>query len=114
MNMVINLIYVLTLMAVINISSAECFGSGEYRVCSEVSTGANGQMQIRSWDTRGNSYNVNTESHVSSNGTTVRSYDSTGNEYSIRSWSDNSGFHSEDSLGHRCTITSSGQTIGCN
>ena len=44
----------------------------------------------------------------------VQWLDSEGNEYSVRSWSDSSGFHSEDSEGNRCTVTRSGQMIGCD
>lgn len=114
MKIAINVTCAVLLMAVTRISIAECFGSGEYRVCSESYTDANGNVQIRSWDTEGNSYNVNTESYTGSDGSTIRSYDSEGNEYSVRSWSDSSGFHSVDSEGNRCTVTRSGQMIGCD
>lgn len=93
---------------------AECFGSGEYRVCSDAYTDSSGNVHIRSWDNQGNSYNVDSETYRSPSGdTTIRSSDSEGNSYSIRSWSDSSGVHSVDSEGNRCTVTSSGEIIGC-
>lgn len=93
---------------------AECVGSGAYRVCSESYTDSSGNIQIRSWDSQGNTYSVNSESYRSpGGGTHIRSYDSHGNSYSVRSWSDSTGIHSVDSMGNRCTITKSGTMIGC-
>lgn len=93
---------------------AECFGSGEYRLCSESYTDSSGNVHIRSWDNQGNSYSVNSETYrPPDGGTTIRSYDSHGNSYSVRSWSDSTGVHSVDSQGNRCTITKSGTVIGC-
>jgi hypothetical protein len=94
-------------------SRAECFGSAPYQVCSDSYTDSNGDVHVRSWDSQGHSYSVDTESNSSPSGTEVRSYDSMGNSYSVRSWSDSSGVHSEDSLGNSCTITPSGTIIGC-
>lgn len=93
---------------------AECFGDGEYQVCSDTSTDSNGDIHVRSWDTEGNTYSINTESHSTNDETKVRSYDSEGNEYSIKSWSDSTGHHTEDSEGNHCTITTSGLAIGCD
>jgi hypothetical protein len=93
---------------------AECFGEGEYQVCSDSYTDSSGNIHARSWDTQGNNYSVDTESYRSPSGeSTIRSYDSEGNNYSIRSWSDSTGVHSSDSEGNQCTITKSGIIIGC-
>jgi hypothetical protein len=93
---------------------AECFGSEEYRVCSESYIDSSGNVQVRSWDNQGNTYSVNSETQRSPDGsTTIRSYDSQGNSYSVRSWSDSQGVHSVDSQGNRCIITKSGKIIGC-
>lgn len=92
----------------------ECIGEPSYRVCSESITDSNGKISIRSWDTDGNTYSVDTEPNFAPDGTgSIRSYDSEGNNYSIRSWRDSQGVHSEDSDGNRCTITPSGLMIGC-
>lgn len=101
------------LLAGAPLAQAECYGDGEYSVCSESETDADGDMHARSWDTEGNEYHVDTQSRKVGNGHEVSSSDSEGNEYSVRSWSDSSGVHSEDSEGNSCTITPSGQTIGC-
>jgi len=102
------------ILAISQQARAECFGSGEYRVCSESYTDSSGNVQIRSWDSQGNSYSVNSETQRSRDGsTTIRSYDNQGNSYSVRSWSDSQGVHSVDSQGNRCTITKSGKIIGC-
>jgi hypothetical protein len=93
---------------------AECFGEGDYQVCSESSTDSNGNIQIESFDSEGNTYSIKSESVTTDDGASIRSYDSEGNEYSVRSWSDSTGVHSEDSDGNRCTITNSGQMIGCD
>jgi len=104
----------LVLLASSQLAHAECFGNGEYRVCSESYTDSSGNVHIRSWDTQGNSYSVNSESYTSPDGgTTIRSYDSEGNSYSVKSWSDSKGVHSVDSQGNHCTITPSGAMIGC-
>jgi hypothetical protein len=92
----------------------ECFGEGDYRVCTDSYEDPQGNSHVRSWDTEGNTYGISTESYDTPSGSTIRSYDTEGNEYSIRSWSDEIGHHSEDSEGNRCTITHSGQMIGCN
>ncbi|WP_205894410.1 hypothetical protein [Pseudomonas edaphica] len=118
--------------------NAECFGEDEYMVCSDVETDADGDIHARSWDTDGNTYHLDTETrpyangHVVessdsegntyhldtetrpyANGHVVESSDSEGNSYSIKSWSDSSGAHTEDSEGNVCTITPTGQMIGC-
>jgi uncharacterized protein YxeA len=94
--------------------AAECYGDYEYKICTETNIDSNGNIEIRSWDSEGNDYSVNTESYESNGDSVVRSYDSDGNEYSIKSWSDSRGIHSEDSDGNRCTVTYSGEMIGCN
>ena len=104
----------LCIFAISPLIHAECYGSGEYRVCSESYTDSSGNIQIRSWDSQGNTYSVNSETQRSRDGsTTIRSYDSQGNNYSVRSWSDSRGVHSVDSQGNQCTITKSGKMIGC-
>ncbi|HCS45770.1 MAG TPA: hypothetical protein DIW52_23610 [Pseudomonas sp.] len=93
---------------------AECYGEGEYSVCSESVTDSDGDIHASSWDTEGNSYRIDTETRSVGNGHEVTSSDSEGNEYSIKSWSDSSGAHTVDSEGNSCTITPSGQMIGCD
>ena len=114
MKITTNLICALVLSTASGVATAECFGSGEYRVCSESYTDADGNIQVRSWDSDGNDYSVNTESYVDGDGMAIRSYDSDGNEYSVHAWTDSTGSHSEDSDGNRCTITRSGEMIGCD
>ena len=95
-------------------SHAECFGDGAYRVCTDTTYDADGDMSVRSYDTQGNSYSVDTEtSNFGANGRMVESHDSMGNSYSVRSWADSAGTHSVDSMGNECTITNTGQMIGC-
>jgi len=93
---------------------AECYGEGEYRVCSESETDSDGGIHARSWDTEGNTYHIDTETRSLRNGQEIISSDSEGNEYSIKSWSDSSGAHTVDSEGNSCTITRSGRMIGCD
>jgi hypothetical protein len=95
-------------------SFAECFGEGEYQVCVDSYTDLNGDIHIQSSDSEGNEYRVDTESYSTDDETSIRSYDSEGNEYEVKSWSDSIGIHSEDSEGNSCTITYSGETIGCD
>ncbi|TAI79824.1 hypothetical protein C1459_00275, partial [Klebsiella pneumoniae] len=67
-----------------------------------------------SYDTEGNNYSVTSGTRNHSDGSTeVFSSDSDGNQYSVKSWCDSSGCHSSDSDGNTCTITNSGETIGC-
>lgn len=95
-------------------ANAECFGEASYRVCSESHEDANGDFHVRSSDTEGNSYSVDTTTRtLAGGGTEIRSEDSEGNSYSVKSWSDSSGIHSLDSEGNECTITNSGALIGC-
>ena len=104
----------ISIMAICQQARAECFGSGDYRVCSESYMDSLGNVKIRSWDNQGNNYSINTETQEYRDGsTTIRSYDSQGNNYSIKSWSDSQGVHTVDSEGNRCTITKSGVMIGC-
>jgi hypothetical protein len=92
---------------------AECFGDGAYRVCTDTYTDSRGNTTIRSYDTQGNTYSVNTESYRTPGGNTVRSSDSMGNSYEVKTWTDSKGTHSVDSMGNRCTITKTGKMIGC-
>lgn len=106
----------LTLIALTSSSPAnsECFGEAEYRVCTESYTHSNGDLSVRSYDTEGNSYSLDTTTRdLPGGGREVTSEDSDGNSYTLKSWSDSSGFHSVDSDGNRCTITHSGVMIGC-
>ncbi len=94
--------------------NAECFGEYPYRVCSDSYTDSKGNTHIRSYDSEGHSYSVDTESrNLGSGGSEISSHDNQGNSYSVRSWSDSSGVHSRDSEGNTCTITPSGTVIGC-
>lgn len=105
------------LVAYPQFGSAEttCYGEGQYRVCTTVTTRADGSVSVRSRDSMGNTYNLDTDVQTGRNGDmTVRSRDSMGNSYQLDTWSDSSGTHSRDSLGNRCTITRTGQMIGCN
>lgn len=78
------LMFIIILSA--NYSFAECFGSGEYRVCTESYTDSNGDIHVRSWDSEGNNYQVDTESHIDYDGDVhIRSWDSEGNSYSVDS-----------------------------
>ncbi|WP_455922659.1 hypothetical protein [Pseudomonas putida] len=102
-----------TAALIISPANAECVGDDEYTVCTDAETDANGDIHASSWDTEGNTYRVDTETHAAGNGHVTTSSDSEGNEYSIRTWSDSSGSHTEDSEGNVCTITPTGQMIGC-
>lgn len=92
---------------------AECYGSGSYRVCSNSYTDSKGNIHVKSYDSQGNSYHVDSESYQTSNGSVTTSSDSEGNRYSIKTWTDSQGTHTEDSEGNRCTITNTGTMIGC-
>lgn len=92
-----------------------CYGEGAYRVCSSVTTRADGAMSIESWDSLGNRYSVDSDVYTAPNGDTqVTSHDSMGNSYSVESWSDSAGVHSRDSMGNTCTTLRSGDIIGCD
>ncbi|TCP80825.1 hypothetical protein C8J31_11466 [Rhizobium sp. PP-CC-2G-626] len=94
--------------------NAECFGEGSYRVCSDSYQDADGDIHVRSSDTDGNSYSVDSTTRtLPGGGSEITSADSEGNSYSVRSWSDSEGVHSVDSDGNRCTITKIGTLIGC-
>lgn len=95
-------------------AETQCFGEGAYRVCSESHVDSRGNVQIRSWDSQGNTYGVGTKTvRGPGNSTEIRSSDTMGNSYSVHSWSDAQGAHSVDSMGNRCTITRTGKMIGC-
>lgn len=91
-------------------ADTECFGEGEYRVCTELKTFSDGTTAIRAYDTQG--YNYSVESGCQGN--TCYSRDSEGYEYSIKSWCDKTGCHSLDNEGNKCTITHAGEMIGCD
>lgn len=95
---------------------AECFGEGEYRVCSESAMDDDGNGYVRSWDAEGNEYRVDVNSRsFGGNGTETTSSDSDGNSYSIRTWIDSNGdARTRDSEGNECIITQEGQEIGCD
>lgn len=97
------------LISAVSLAKTECFGEGEYRVCTETTTQSDGTMKVKSYDSRGNTYSVES----GCKGNTCYSQDSEGNSYSVKSWCDDKGCHSEDSEGNRCTVTPSGKMIGC-
>ncbi len=93
---------------------AECFGDAPYQVCSDSYTDSSGDLHVWSSDSEGHSYSLDTSTtHLPGGGTEIQSDDSEGNHYSVKSWVDSDGVHSEDNEGNSCTITSTGQTIGC-
>ena len=92
----------------------ECYGSGSYQVCTDSYTDAAGNVHISSHDSEGHTYSVDSGSSTGPGGEhVIESHDSEGNSYSVKSWSDAAGIHSTDSEGNTCTITPTGQTIGC-
>lgn len=91
-----------------------CYGEGAYRVCTTVTQRADGSMSVTSRDSMGNTYRLDTEVTQRPGGMSVESRDSMGNSYRVDSWTDSLGSHSRDSLGNRCTITRTGQMIGCD
>jgi len=98
-------------------ASAEttCYGEGSYRVCTTTTFDADGNLNVRSTDSMGNSYSMETDSYTTPSGrNVVRSQDSMGNSYKVESWSDERGYHSRDSEGNVCTITHDGRMIGCD
>jgi hypothetical protein len=102
------------LLGCIATAHADCVGEGEYRGCTDSYSDPNGDQHVRSYDTEGNNYSLDTETRrLPNGGQVVTSSDSEGNSYSIRSWTDSSGAHSVDSEGNECTITPSGTMIGC-
>lgn len=92
-----------------SLANTECFGEGEYRVCTETVTLSDGTVKVQSYDSMGNNYSIES----GCKGNTCYSQDSEGNSYLIKSWCDDKGCHSEDSDGDRCTVTPSGKMIGC-
>ena len=102
------------LLLTLNGSRAECFGQYPYQVCSRTYTDSSGNIRVESNDSMGNSYSLDTKRYTGPSGENViTSSDSMGNSYSLRTWSDTSGVHSVDSMGNRCTITRTGQVLGC-
>jgi hypothetical protein len=97
-----------------NTASAECYGEGRYRICSNAYTAPNGESVVRSHDTDGNNYEIRSGVRKLPQGISeVYSKDSDGNSYNIQSWCDNVGCHSKDSEGNVCTVTHGGKFIGC-
>lgn len=91
-----------------------CYGDWPNQVCTTVTERADGSMSIESNGGGGYSYRVDTEvNDYRGNGTQIRSYDSEGNSYSVESWSDSRGVYSRDSEGNLCTILNDGTMIGC-
>lgn len=92
----------------------DCYGSGDYRVCTWTYTDANGDVHAGSYDSEGSSHQLDSKTTVLPDGEVQSSTtDSDGNSYSIRSWTDASGSHTEDSDGNVCTVTLDGDMIGC-
>ncbi len=107
------LLLLITLSMTAN-ASEKCFGDYPYRVCTNTYKDSNGNTHIYSYDSDGNSYSVNTKKKKLKNrGVEITSKDSEGNSYSVRTWTDSKGVHSRDSEGNECTITLTGQVIGC-
>lgn len=93
---------------------AECFGEYPYQVCTDTYVSPSGDMSVRSYDTMGNTYSLDTTTRRMPGGEQItESRDSMGNRYSLRTWTDSEGTHSVDSMGNRCTITRSGGLVGC-
>lgn len=62
----------------------------------------------------GNTYGVDSRSYTEGNKQVIESSDTMGNSYRVESSCSASGScTTTDSMGNRCTITSSGQMIGC-
>lgn len=96
-------------------AETECYGEGNYRTCTTITEHPDGSMDVYSSDNMGNSYSSSTDVDTDWQGnTTVTSHDFEGNSYSVRSWSDSIGGHTSDSLGNDCTVTYSGEMIGCD
>lgn len=95
-------------------SADECTSSEDYQVCTKSETEANGDSTTSSYDTDGNTYSVTTGTREHADGVSESfSSDSDGNEYSVKSWCDTDGCHTTDTDGNSCTITTSGESIGC-
>ncbi|MBC8946967.1 hypothetical protein Xind_03511 [Xenorhabdus indica] len=92
----------------------DCIGDGIYQVCTKSSQNMQGDDVIQSYDSEGNSYSITSGSRENSDGSSeVFSVDSEGNKFSIKSWCDSSGCHTKDSDGNTCTVTMSGEMVGC-
>lgn len=91
-----------------------CYLEGANRVCTTVTQRVDGSVSTTSRSSTGETYSINTEVDTSYDGTTrITSIDSSGHSYGIKSWSDATGSHSIDTEGNKCTLTHSGQWIGC-
>lgn len=85
-----------------------------YSLTTRSARSANGDLSVRTQDSMGNSYSLDTTTRgLPGGGHEVTSRDSAGNSYSIRNWCDAAGCHSRDTMGNTCTVTKSGQMIGC-
>ena len=107
----------LVLLAVVISTQAaaqtECYGDYPYRTCVTTNTDSRGNVTIRA-SGAGGSYTVRSESYTGPDGSlNARSSDSEGHSYAVKSWCDSGGCHSRDTNGHTCTITRTGQMIGC-
>ncbi|MDC9623817.1 hypothetical protein PSI22_19810 [Xenorhabdus sp. XENO-7] len=92
----------------------DCIGYGSYQTCTKSGKNAQGDDVIESYDSEGNSYSITSGSRDYGDGSSeVFSVDSEGNEFLIKSWCDDSGCHSRDGEGNTCTVTISGEMIGC-
>src|SRR5919202_2313436 len=90
-------------------ASTDC----SYGVCTRTHTASNGDTDIYRTG-YGQSYDAHSRSYESNGRTTVRSWDSEGNSYSVESHCDSTGCHSSDSAGNSCSILSDGTMIGCH
>ncbi|MDV5356543.1 hypothetical protein QM201_16855 [Enterobacter asburiae] len=92
----------------------DCSGEGEYQICTSTDTDINGDTTVSSYDTDGNNYSITSGSRDHADGSSESfSRDSDGNEYTIKTWCDSDGCHTSDSDGNMCTVTNTGQTVGC-
>lgn len=107
----------LSLLLILFVTSAnadECTGDSDYQICTRTDVDVNGDTTVSSHDSEGNNYSVTSGTRGHADGVTEAfSSDSEGNEYSVKSWCDDSGCHTADSDGNTCTVTASGETIGC-
>jgi hypothetical protein len=93
---------------------AECYGSGEYQICSDSYTDSGGDVHSYTYDSEGNDYSIDTNSYSVGDEHVTTTTDSDGNSYSIRSWVDSDGAaHTRDSTGRECTIYPDGSSAGC-
>lgn len=68
-------------ISTLSVAKTECFGEGKYKVCTETVTLSDGTIKVKSYDSMGNNYSVES----SCKGNTCYSQDNKGNSYSIKS-----------------------------